>query len=237
MKIVMINGQNHKGSTYNIGRLLAKNIGSDKDIVEFFLPKDLNHFCLGCYTCIDDDTKCPFYEEKNRIMKEVEEADILIFTTPTYCLRASAPMKSFIDLTFNYWMSHRPRKCMFNKKAVVISTAAGSGAKKAVKDVSDALFYWGIPCIVEYGICIQAMNWDGVSEKKKQKIEKDTTRIAQRLSRKKRVKAGIKTKAMFSLMRMMQKADLGSGEADRLYWEKSGWLGKERPWRMVKKLT
>ena len=232
MKIVMINGQNHKGSTYNIGRLLAKKIGSDKDIVEFFLPKDLNHFCLGCYTCIDDDTKCPIYEEKNRIMKEVEEADILIFTTPTYCLRASAPMKSFIDLTFNYWMSHRPRKCMFNKKAVVISTAAGRGAKKAVKDVSDALFYWGIPCIVEYGICIQAMNWDGVSEKKKQKIEKDTTRIAQRLSRKKRVKAGIKTKAMFSLMRMMQKADLGSGEADRSYWEKSGWLGKERPWRM-----
>ena len=232
MKIVMINGQNHKGSTYNIGRLLAKNIGSDKDIVEFFLPKDLNHFCLGCYTCIDDDTKCPFYEEKNRIMKEVEEADILIFTTPTYCLRASAPMKSFIDLTFNYWMSHRPRKCMFNKKAVVISTAAGSGAKKAVKDVSDALFYWGIPCIVEYGICIQAMNWDGVSEKKKQKIEKNTTRIAQRLSRKKRVKAGIKTKAMFSLMRMMQKAGLGAGEADKSYWEKSGWLGKERPWRM-----
>ncbi len=232
MKIVMINGQNHKGSTYNIGRLLAKKIGSDKDIVEFFLPKDLNHFCLGCYTCIDDDTKCPFYEEKNRIMKEVEEADILIFTTPTYCLRASAPMKSFIDLTFNYWMSHRPRKCMFNKKAVVISTAAGSGAKKAVKDVSDALFYWGIPCIVEYGICIQAMNWDGVSEKKKQKIEKDTIRIAQRLSRKKCVKAGIKTKAIFSLMRMMQKADFGSGEADKSYWEKSGWLGKERPWRM-----
>ncbi|RKM56257.1 NADPH-dependent oxidoreductase [Butyrivibrio sp. X503] len=232
MKIVMINGQNHKGSTYNIGRLLANKIGSDKDIVEFFLPKDLNHFCLGCYTCIEDDTKCPFYEEKNRIMKEVEEADILIFTTPTYCLRASAPMKNFIDLTFNYWMSHRPRKCMFNKKAVVISTAAGSGAKKAVKDVSDALFYWGIPCIVEYGICIQAMNWDGVSKKKKQKIEKDTIRIAQRLSRKKRVKAGIKTKAMFSLMRMMQKADLGSGEADKSYWEKSGWLGKERPWRM-----
>lgn len=50
---------------------------------------------------------------------------------------------------------------------------------------------------------------------------------------KKRIKAGIKTKAMFSLMRMMQKADLGSGEADRLYWEKSGWLGKERPWRSI----
>ena len=83
MKIVMINGQNHKGSTYNIGRMLAEKIGNAEDIVEFFLPRDLDHFCLGCYTCIDDDSKCPFYEEKSRIMKEVEEADILIFTTPT----------------------------------------------------------------------------------------------------------------------------------------------------------
>lgn len=231
MKIVLINGQNHKGSTYHIGRMLAEKIGSDEDIVEFFLPGDLNHFCLGCYACIDDDSKCPFYEEKNRIMTEVEAADVLIFTTPTYCLRASAPMKSFLDLTFNYWMSHRPRKCMFTKQAVVISTAAGSGAKKAVKDVSNALFYWGIPRIYEYGICVQAMNWNGVSEKKKRKIEKDTEWIAQRLLRKKHLTAGIRTKVMFSLMRMMQKADFGSGEADKAYWESCGWLGKERPWR------
>ena len=68
MKIVMIHGQNHKGSTYNIGRMIANKIGREEDIVEFFLPRDLNHFCAGCYTCIDDVTKCPFYEEKNKIM-------------------------------------------------------------------------------------------------------------------------------------------------------------------------
>ena len=95
MKIVMINGQNHKGSTYTIGKMIADKISSEENIVEFFLPKDLNHFCLGCYSCIEDESRCPFYEEKSRIMKEVESADLLIFTTPTYCLRASAPMKSF----------------------------------------------------------------------------------------------------------------------------------------------
>ena len=41
-----------------------------------------------------------------KIMTAVESADVLIFTTPTYCMRASTPMKSFIDLTFNYWMIH-----------------------------------------------------------------------------------------------------------------------------------
>ena len=36
MKIVMIHGQNHKGSTYNIGRMIANKIGREEDVVEFF---------------------------------------------------------------------------------------------------------------------------------------------------------------------------------------------------------
>ena len=231
MKIVMIHGQNHKGSTYKIGRMIANKISREDDIVEFFLPRDLNHFCLGCYACIEDVTKCPFYEEKNKIMTAVESADLLIFTTPTYCLRASAPMKSFIDLTFNYWMIHRPRKCMFSKRAIVVSTAAGIGTKSAIKDITTTLLYWGVPSVITYGISVQAMNWTGVADKKKQKIEKDTTRIANKVLKRKRVKAGLKTKALFMMMRMMQKKDWGSGEAEKMHWDKNGWLGTERPWK------
>lgn len=102
-------------------------------------------------------------------MDEVKCADLLIFTTPTYCMRASAPMKAFIDLTFTYWMVHKPRKCMFSKKAVVISTAAGAGTKTAIKDITNTLFYWGIPYMKSYGISVQAMNWEMVSEKKKRR--------------------------------------------------------------------
>ena len=38
MKTVLIHGQNHKGSSYNIGRMIADKITSDDEIVEFFLP-------------------------------------------------------------------------------------------------------------------------------------------------------------------------------------------------------
>ncbi len=231
MKIVLIHGQNHKGSSYHIGRMIADKIGGENDITEFFLPRDLNHFCLGCYACIEDDKKCPFYEEKNKIMSAAEEADVLVFTTPTYCMRASAPMKSFIDLTFNYWMVHRPRKCMFSKHAVVVSTAAGSGTKTAIKDITNTLLYWGVPSVMTYGISVQAMSWDKVADKKKKKIEKDTTKIADKVLNKKCVKAGFKTKVLFMMMRMMQQKGLGSGEAEKEYWEKNGWLGKERPWK------
>ena len=122
MKIVLIHGQNHKGSSYHIGRMIADKMNVEKEVTEFFLPRDLNHFCLGCYQCIEGDEKCPFYAEKKVIMDAVEAADVLIFTTPTYCLRASAPMKAFIDLTFTYWMAHRPRKCMFTKKTQPVVT-------------------------------------------------------------------------------------------------------------------
>ena len=231
MKIVLIHGQNHKGSSYTIGRKIAEKIPGEPEITEFFLPKALEHFCLGCYKCIDAEEKCPFYTEKRLIMEEIEKADILIFTTPTYCMRASAPMKSFIDLTFTYWMSHRPRKCMFEKRAAVISTAAGAGAGSAVKDIATALGYWGISAVTKYGIGVQAMNWDMVSEKKKAKIEKKTDSIAKKLSAPGKPKTGVKTKALFGLMRMMQLKNMGSGEAEREYWEKNGWLGKARPWK------
>ena len=74
------------------------------------------------------------------------------------------------------------------------------------------------------------MNWDGVSEKKKDRIEKDTARIANKVLKKKKASPGIKTKLLFSLMRMMQKANFGSGEGDKTYWEKNGWLENVRPW-------
>ena len=64
MRIVMINGQNHRGSTYHIGRMLADKLAADEEITEFFLPRDMNHFCVGCYSCIEDETKCPFLRRK-----------------------------------------------------------------------------------------------------------------------------------------------------------------------------
>ncbi len=228
MKIVLIHGQNHEGSTYHIGRMLAESF-FQSDITEFFLPRDMEHFCTGCYSCITNEENCPFYAEKKRIMDVVEKADLLIFTTPTYCMRASAPMKAFIDLTFTYWMVHKPRVCMFSKKAVVISTAAGTGAGSAVKDIKTALFYWGVPYIKGYGIAVQAMSWSGVSDYKKRRIKRDMEKIARDVSSNK-ARVGFKTKFIFGVMRMMQIKGLGSSAEEKAYWQERGWLDKQRPW-------
>ena len=229
MRIVLLHGQNHKGSTYHIGRMIADKIAGENEITEFFFPKDLNHFCAGCYLCIEDAAACPYYHEKKRILDAVDTADLLIFTTPTYCMHVSAPLKSFFDLTFDLWMSHRPMESMFTKKAVIVSTAAGAGIKSAIKDVKDALLYMGVPKIIPYGLSVQAMNWAQVSEKKKAKIEKDTSAIAKKLNDQK-PPVGIKTRFLFMMLRKMQKKGWNSSTVETVYWKEKGWLDGKKPW-------
>lgn len=228
MKTVIINGQNHKGSTQHIARMLAQEITEQENITEFFLPRDLNHFCLGCYSCMDDLERCPFFAEKKLIADAMEQADLLIFASPNYCMMPSAPMKSFIDLFYQYWIPHRPQAYMFSKKAVVISTTAGVGAGKVCKDLKRTLAYWGVPYIRSYSLAVQASGWNEVSEKRKAKITKDITALAKKV---KNAKCGVPSpyiRFMFAMMKMAKKNDTHP-EAE--YWRQQGWLDNKKPWR------
>lgn len=115
---------------------------------------------------------------------------------------------------------------MFSKKAEVISTAAGAGAKSATKEIQNALFYWGVPYIKEYGVAVQAMCWEQVSDKKKERIKQDIEKLANKIANNPNPLAGIKTKFMFGIMRMVQIKGMGSSPEETEYWKINGWLDK-----------
>ena len=229
MKTVIIHGQSHKGSTYHIAHELAEKIGGE--LTEFFLPKDFGDMCCGCTECfMESEEKCPHYKKLVPITKALDEADVIILASPVYVYHATGAMKSFLDHYGYRWMVHRPEQSMFGKQGVCISTAAGAGMKSTNKDMADSLFFWGVAKIYRYGIPAAAVNWEGVSEKKKKKIDKATSSIASKIIRRKgKVKPGFKTKFMFSVMRMMQKN--GFNPKDVEYWNEKGWTGKNRPWK------
>ena len=229
MKIVIINGQNHKGSTYHIADKLAHKVGGE--ITEFFLPKDFGEFCLGCTQCFTtDERKCPHYNKLKPITDAMDEADLIILASPVYVYHVTGSMKAFLDHYGYRWMVHRPEEKMFKKQGVCISTAAGAGMKSANKDMADSLFFWGIPKVYKYGNAVASIDWNHVSDKKMQEIEKKTDSLAKAIIRNNgRVKAGLKTKGFFHIMRALQKK--GWNERDVEYWREKGWNGKKRPWR------
>ena len=229
MKIVIIHGQDHRGSTYHVAHELAKKIGGE--IKEFFLPKDFGMFCLGCTNCFfDSERKCPHYKALAPITQAMDDADVLILASPVYVFHATGAMKAFLDHYGYRWMVHSPEGSMFRKQGVCIATAAGAGIKSTLKDMSHSLFFWGVARIYQYGVAVAATDWNGVSAEKKAAINKKTTMIAKQInSRVGHVKPDLRTKGMFYIMRMMQKK--GWNSRDVKHWEEHGWLEKKRPWK------
>ncbi len=229
MKTVIIHGQSHKGSTYHIAHELALKVGGE--ITEFFLPRDMGEFCIGCTQCfIKGETNCPHYEKIFPITKALNDADLIILESPVYVYHATGAMKAFLDHYGYRWMPHRPEEAMFSKQGVCISTAAGAGTKSANKDMSDSLFFWGVGKIYKLGFNVAAVSWETISEKKKKKIISGINDTANKLNKKYgKVKPGFKTKFFFNIMRMLQKKV--DNPIDVKHWEDKGWLGKKRPWK------
>ena len=143
----------------------------------------------------------------------------------------SAPMKAFIDLFFTNWMSHKPCAEMFSKRAVVISTTAGMGAKKAAKPIATMLQYWGVPKIYQYSMAVNATGWGNIPEKKKAIIIRDMKKLGKKLSVETEPNVGIKTRALFRIMAGMQKSNWGASPEEKSYWQEQGWLNGKKPWK------
>lgn len=227
MKCVIIHGQSHEGTTCHIARLVAGKL--DADVREFFLPRDFGDFCTGCTACfVRSESCCPHYDRLKHITDSLDWADVIILASPVYVYHATGAMKALLDHYGYRWMVHRPEAGMFRKRAVCISTAAGGGTRSTLRDMADSTFFWGVAKTYKLGMNVRATSWDGVRSEKRAKVERAASAIANKIKHCK-VRPSLKTKAFFTVMRMMQKRSWNA--ADGEYWKEKGWLEKERPWK------
>ena len=241
MNITVINGTEKHGVTYKIKEILLEALRQNATITEFYMPKDCPAFCSGCTTCFTkSETLCKDYEYIQKIEKALLNADLIVFTSPSYVMHATGALKSLLDHLGYRWMPHRPAKEMFAKRAVILTQCLGAGAKSAAKDIKDSLSWWGISYIKTF--TAKLMNnivWDKLTENKRKSITKGIKRLCKKLCRinyLKPAKTSLVTKIKFNICRMIQKSILASNtdSADGKYWEQNGWLKKARPWKNLK---
>lgn len=237
MKILMINGTMRKSSTYRIGKMFVERVSLPGDTInELFMPKDMPEFCRGCGLCITQGEQyCPDYLiYMKRITRLIDEADLLVFTTPTFVYHTTGQMKALLDHYGYRWMVHRPEGSMFRKQAVCFSTAAGAGMKSALRDITDSLTFWGVAKVHTYGVAIGSMDWNDVEKEIKDDIDQKLYRLMYKIRRApKKVKPSLKIRIIFAVMRKMHKRR-AMQQIDSQYWEEQGWLGKKRPWKTEK---
>lgn len=224
MKVAVLHGQKHKGSTYHITKLLVDKLDCTKEDVQEFCANDISD-CIGCFQCImKGEEHCPHRSQTEEIIKAIEESDIIIIDSPNYVMNMSGQLKTFFDHMGYRWMPHRPHPSMRNKIGVAISTTAGAGAKKTTKLIASQMFWWSVGNICRIHMAVAAMNWSSVNDKTKAKIEYKTTKVANAINRKVgHMKPGIKARFMFNIMKRMYKS-MDYNPVDRNYWKDQGWI-------------
>jgi multimeric flavodoxin WrbA len=233
MKTVIIYGIEHKGCTYNAVQLFKNQLNiSENDITEFFLPKDLPHFCIGCNNCfMKGEGFCPHNDYVAPIKDAIYKAELVILASPVYVFHVTGQMKAFLDHFAFQWMAHKPDKSLFSKTALVVAMGANGGMDSAIKDMKFSLTYWGVSRIFSFGYGVFAAKWEDVTEKNKIKIERKIKNISNKIKLNiNKHKPSVKMKILFNIFRMVQKKYKFISH-DFEYWKRQGWLDKNRPWK------
>lgn len=238
MKITVINGTEKHGITYRLKEMFLEPFKDKAEITEFYLPKDGPGFCIGCTQCfLTYQDRCKDAACVQKIEKAMLEADLLVFTSPSYVMHTTGAMKALLDHFGYRWMPHRPSKEMFGKRALIITQSLGAGEKSAAKDIKDSLSWWGISYIKNSHFKLMSeIHWEKLPEKKRAAMTKGMASMARKFSAidySKPAHTNLITKAKFYAVRMMQ-TGLGKDNpeyTDYKYWKANGWLDKVRPWK------
>ena len=146
MKILAIcGGLREESNTNKLVRKIAQSSGCDYEIVE--LGKLEVKPCTGCSECMMNEGVCPIEDDMQDLYEKLIEADAIILGSPTYYMNISGAVKCLIDrsLALYYrgigpvydpdmpFMGQRP---IAGKPGVVVTTVAGAGHEKAIKELS-----------------------------------------------------------------------------------------------------
>ncbi|MFX1558793.1 MAG: flavodoxin family protein [Promethearchaeota archaeon] len=146
LKILTVHGSPHKGQTYKATIEFLKELESKVgiEVKHIFLYQEQLELCRGCGNCIVfGENKCPNKDGLLQIHAMIQNADVLIITTPVYALQVTAMMKNLLERSA--YIMHRP--CYFGKWFMSISTQAFSGDKDVANYLANSMRFWGFNII------------------------------------------------------------------------------------------
>ena len=131
--ILLILGSNREAYSYKILKEINNSITNSK-IIKL---KDYNiEFCKGCLYC-DKNAKCIIADDLNKIVNQMLENDIIVFSIPNYFGGMSGYFKNFIDrLHYMY-----KRSILKDKKIIFIYTGALEDENITMEEMTNSTQY------------------------------------------------------------------------------------------------
>lgn len=221
MKCLIINASPRKGNSYALVKIAKQKMQSmgAVDFEEIHLGKTDIPLCVGCFNCfLKGEDKCPHHTLVAPIAQAIEACDCLMICCPIYSLALTAHLKNVFDhMSYNF---HRPR--FFEKKAFVITTTAGAGAKSVAKYIRDVLKHWGFNRVLTYSIACRSAGGYQATPKVKQKIEQTAKIFYEDVASGKLHRPTLKRVMYYNAWRAM--ANANKDGCDYRYWKETDML-------------
>jgi multimeric flavodoxin WrbA len=226
LKILTIHGSPHKGQTYEATMEFLKELENriEIEVKHIFLFQERLELCRGCGNCVVfGEERCPIKDGLLEIHDMMQDADVVIITTPVYALQVSALVKNFLERSA--YIMHRP--CYFGKWFMSISTQAYSGDKNVAKYLANALQFFGFNIIP--GLRLTALSGEKSTKQKNsfnKKIKTAVNQFQANVEKKRFPVPSLKELMMFRFRRsgVTSKSYMDTFPRDVEYFLKNDWL-------------
>jgi len=115
MKVLGIVGSPRMKNAYNMTKTVLEKTGFNYEII--FLKDKKIKSCNDCRKC-HTTFECNIKDNMQKIYKKLENANIIVFASPTYFHNVSGLMKNFMDRCLPLYFSNKLK----NKKAILLTS-------------------------------------------------------------------------------------------------------------------
>ena len=103
MNVLVLNGSPKRGAsdTLHITRAFVDGMrdAAPVSLRTIHVLDEHIEYCTGCLGCMRNGGNCIHNDDMRRILEDILDSDVLIFSFPLYCYGMPAPLKALIDRT------------------------------------------------------------------------------------------------------------------------------------------
>ena len=172
MKALIINCSPVKtGATAEIVRIVEGEISVRYDTECICIDDYRFDYCRGCRTC-HRTARCIMEDDVSRIMKKIDEAEVVVSVAPSYWADIPGQFKAFIDRCTPWCDTHEPHAAIQEgKRGFAIALRTGPGMHECDRIIHSIEHFYGhlhIACAGHLGLT--AIEYKGDVEKRKPEI-------------------------------------------------------------------
>ena len=103
MKILVLNGspKREQSDTMHLTRAFLDGMrdAAPQEVRTIHVIDKRIEYCTGCFSCMRNGGTCIHDDDMRKILSEILESDVLLFSFPLYCYGMPAPLKALMDRT------------------------------------------------------------------------------------------------------------------------------------------